>query len=64
MNTLITKSSRNQLRVFFQENCKNTKTVWSKINETLQNKKNHGEDIFLSDDEKMINDQINRGKEM
>ena len=27
-----------------------------------ETKKNCGEDIFLFDDEKMINDQMNRGK--
>ena len=40
IKTLITKSTRNHLRNFFQENCRNSKKVWSKINETLQNKNN------------------------
>ena len=31
--------------------------MWSKINETLKNKNKHFEEIFLSEDGKMITDQ-------
>ena len=54
---LITKSKKNRLRKFFQENCFNSKKAWNKINEILNKERNKTTDIFLNDDGAIITNQ-------
>ena len=44
---LISKSKKNYLRSYFQENSKNSKETWTKINQLLQKNKNVKNDILL-----------------
>ena len=49
MNMLISKSKKSYLRSYFQENSKNSKETWTKINQLLQKNKNVKNDILLSE---------------
>ena len=46
---LIRKSKKRYLRSYFQENSKNSKETWTKINQLLQKNKNVKNDILLSE---------------
>ena len=45
----ISKSKKNYLRSYFQENSKNSKETWTKINQLLQKNKNVKNDILVSE---------------
>ena len=49
VNMLISKSKKKYLRIYFQENSKNSKETWTKINQLLQKNKNVKNDILLSE---------------
>ena len=44
---LISKSRKNYLRSYFQENSKNSKKAWTKLNQLLQKNKKVKNDILL-----------------
>ena len=48
VNMFISKSKKNYLRSYFQENSKNSKETWTKINQLLLKNKNAKNDILLS----------------
>ena len=54
---LISKSKKNYLRSYFQENSKNSKKPWTKINQILQKNKNVKNAILLSKKGLIISDQ-------
>ena len=54
---LISKSKRNHLSAFFQENLNNSKKLWNKINELINKKQKEMDDIFLSENSAMITKQ-------
>ena len=45
---LIRKSKKRYLRSYFQENSKNSKETWTKINQLLQKNKNVKNGVLLS----------------
>ena len=49
MIMLISKSKKDYLRSYFQENSKNSKETWTKTNQLLQKNKNVKNDILLSE---------------
>ena len=55
---LISKSIRNYLRKLFQEVKDNSKKTWTKINEILNIKCNAKSNIFLSEKDHLITNQI------
>ena len=57
VNMLISKSKKNYLRSYFQENSKNSKKPWTKINQILQKNKNVKNGILLSKKGLIISDQ-------
>ena len=46
---LISKSKKNYLQSYFQENSKNAKETWTKINQLLHKNKNVKNEILLSE---------------
>ena len=54
---LISKSKKKYLRSYFQENSKNSKETWTKINQLLQKIKNVKNDILLSEKGLIISHQ-------
>ena len=56
LNSLISKSKRNHLRNYIQDNQQNSTKMWSKINEVLQNKKRLDETLRICDNGMTISD--------
>ena len=54
---LISKSKKDYLRSYFQENSKNSKETWTKTNQLLQKNKNVKNDILLSEKGLIISHQ-------
>ena len=54
---LISKSKRNHLRAFFQENLNNSKKLWNKINELINKNQKGMDDIFLKENGATITKQ-------
>ena len=55
---LIGKSKRSYYRNYFQENSKQSKNIWHKINEILKNKSKHLEDVFLNENDMILTNQV------
>ena len=54
---LISKSKQNHLQAFFQENLKNSKKLWNKINEFINKNQMGMGDGFLSENDAMMTKQ-------
>ena len=54
VKAMIDKSKKSYLRNFFQENTKNAKESWSKINEVLSNRKKGFDNIYVGDNGRII----------
>ena len=55
---LIEKSKRSYYRNYFQENSKQSKNIWHKINGILKNKSKQLEDVFLIEKGMILTNQV------